>query len=99
MSANAHTAGPWRMPESPYENGVYGVDSVDGSKQLVAEVYGYSHDQKMANCRRIVAGNAAIDVCEDIWCTFSDTDDPVLMRIAVAARSVIRTLTDGGHDA
>lgn len=92
MNAREHTAGPWRMPETAYENGIYGIDSVDGSKQLVAEVYGYSHKQKMANCRRIVAGNAALNVCADLWLAFSDTDDPVLWRIAISARSVLESV-------
>jgi hypothetical protein len=45
------TQGPWRQGRPPYEspNEIFGTDRVDGSKQLVAKVYGYSHDEIHAN--------------------------------------------------
>lgn len=66
MSAGMPTKGPWREAVGPYENGVYGVDRVDGSKQLVAEVYGYSHEEKNANRRLIAAAPTMLDALKGL---------------------------------
>ena len=51
------TKGPWRIGIPPHENPnqIWGVDWVDGSKQLVAEVYGHSEEEIAANVTSILA--------------------------------------------
>lgn len=52
-----HTERPWRVGVSPYESGgIYGIDREDGSKQLIAQVFGYSHEEKVENMKIIVDG-------------------------------------------
>jgi hypothetical protein len=52
-----HTDTPWRVGVGPYEaGGIYGIDRVDGSKQLIAQVYGYSHAEMLENMKVIVDG-------------------------------------------
>jgi len=51
------TKGPWRKGVAPYEseNQIFGTDRDDGSKQLVAEVFGHSNEQIAANVSAILA--------------------------------------------
>lgn len=46
-----------------HENEIFGVDRVDGSRQLVARVYGYSAEEVRANMRRITA---CVRACQGI---------------------------------
>lgn len=46
-----------------HENEIFGVDRVDGSRQLVARVYGYSAEEVRANMRRITA---CVKACQGI---------------------------------
>ncbi len=62
--AGRHTAEPWSIGKAPYKDHmIVGVDRVDGSEQVVAEVYGYSREERDANARRLKAMAA---VCRGI---------------------------------
>lgn len=59
-----HTQEPWTMGKPPYHgNEIHGVDRADGSRQLVARVYGYSAEEVRANMRRITA---CVKACQGI---------------------------------
>lgn len=51
------TKGPWRQGIPPNENvnQIFGVGKVDGSRKLVAEVYGFTPDEVEANVKSILA--------------------------------------------
>jgi len=53
------TKGPWRQGVPPYEveNQIFGVDEQDGSKQLVAEVFGHTIEQVRQNVAAILAAS------------------------------------------
>lgn len=52
-----HTDTPWRVGVGPYESGqIYGIDREDGSKQLIAQVFGYSREEMVENMKLIVDG-------------------------------------------
>ena len=51
------TDGPWRNGVPPHENAnqIWGVDRADGSRQLVAEVFGHTEEEIAANVAGILA--------------------------------------------
>ena len=53
-------------------------------------------EEAEANARLIAAAPDLLEACQDLWCAFSDTDDPVLRTIAIKARAAIAKATAGG---
>lgn len=51
------TKGPWRRGVWPNErpNQIYGIDRVDGTPQLIAELRGYSDEEIAANISKILS--------------------------------------------
>ena len=51
------TKGAWRQGVPPREslNEIWGIDREDGSRQLVAKVFGHSEEQIDSNVRAILA--------------------------------------------
>lgn len=50
------TKGPWRQGIPPREslNQIWGIDTEDGSRKLVAEVFGYTEEEIQANVAAIL---------------------------------------------